>query len=262
MNKTRLDQGAFIRPDWPAPTNVVAYTTTRHAPEQPSLYANGDAEQLAFADFNLADHVGDDSEKVRQNRRRLTESLHLPGDPFWLNQCHSNLALPFDDRASASAPQADACYSVKPNQVCVVMTADCLPLLLCHRQGNAVAAVHAGWRGLLDGVIENTIAAMALPGADLIAWMGPAIGPRQFEVGAEVRQAFIDKDADAAQGFQTHNDKYMADIYFLARQRLTKQGLVSIYGGQFCSYSDTALFYSYRRDGKTGRMASLIYFHE
>jgi len=256
MNKA-LNSEVFIQPEWPAPANVVAYCSTRRSPRQPSLYALKDS---TYADFNLALHVEDDAQVVQDNRELLQQSLALPGQPMWLNQCHSNLALPF--QASAQVAKADAAYSFSPNQVCAVMTADCLPVLLCHRQGHAVAAIHAGWRGLLDDVIENTIAQMGVAGNDLMAWLGPAIGPQQFEVGNEVRQAFVDKHAQAAAGFQRREDKYLADLYLLARQRLTNVGVASIYGGQFCTYSDAALFYSYRRDGKTGRMASLIYFQE
>jgi len=262
MNSASFDPAAIIRPNWPAPENVTAFTTTRRAPDTKSSYDTRDVDDCAYAHFNLGDHVSDKSERVADNRRRLVHSLQLPGQPLWLNQCHSNLAVPFAQHTETAPAKADACYSFSAGQVCVVLTADCLPVLLCHKQGTAVAAIHAGWRGLLDGVIENTIVAMGVTASDLMAWLGPAIGPEQFEVGGEVRQAFIDKDGDAASGFRAHNDRYLADIYHLARQRLTKQGLTSIYGGQFCSYSDAALFYSYRRDGKTGRMASLIFLNE
>ena len=264
MKPTPLDETAVIRPEWPAPANVVAFTTTRRAPDGSTIYGEGDQ---AFADFNLADHVGDAPEKVIHNRKLLRQALGLPNPPRWLSQCHSNLALNFDaqhdnDSPNSEAPQADAAYTSKARQVCVVLTADCLPLLLCQRQGRTVAAVHAGWRGLLDGVIENTIAGMGIAASELLAWMGPAIGAQQFEVGAEVRDAFVRKQAQAAQAFRAKGDKFLGDLYQLARQRLTNVGVDSIYGGQFCSFSDAALFYSYRRDGKTGRMASLIYIHE
>ena len=263
MNTIATNLTNLVVPDWPAPDSIFACTTTR---QLPSAQAPAPQTPLldAYANFNLADHVADDPARVKENRAQLRELLVLPREPIWLSQCHSNLALNLDDleENDTDARRADASFCSRAGQVCVVLTADCLPVLLCERRGRAVAAIHAGWRGLCDGVIENTVAQMGIDAGDLLAWLGPAIGPEQFEVGDDVRDAFMQNDADAATHFLARGEKYLADLYGLARQRLTKLGLVSISGGQFCSYRDAAQFYSYRRDGNTGRMASLIYINE
>jgi YfiH family protein len=236
----------WIIPDWPAPANVRALCTTR----------NGGVGSAPYASFNLGDHVGDDPQIVAHNRARLRE--HLPAEPLWLKQVHT---ITFADADSATGtPEADASVARLPNKVCAVLTADCLPLLLCDRQGTVVAAAHAGWRGLAAGVIEATVAAMNAGPASLIAWLGPAIGTGAFEVGDEVREIFRAHDAAAANAFVAHgNGKWLADIYRLARLRLAHSGVTQAYGGNLCTFRDSERFFSYRRDKTTGRMASLIW---
>jgi YfiH family protein len=239
----------LIRPDWPAPAAVQAVVTTRA----------GGVSQPPYDTLNLGDHVGDDPAAVNTNRERLCEALSLPAAPRWLRQVHGTCSV----EASRCGDQceADAAHTRSPGVVCAVLTADCLPLLLCDRNGREVAAVHAGWRGLLNGVIEQTVARMGE--ADLLAWMGPAIGPNAFEVGEEVREAFCSEDTAAEAAFMpSTNGRYLADIYALARQRLTHAGVAAVSGGEYCTYSDPERFYSYRRDGQTGRMASLIWIDE
>ena len=238
----------WMVPDWPAPAAVRAGVTTRQ----------GGVSQLPYASLNLAGYVGDLPEAVAENRRRLSQQQQLPGEPLWLQQVHGTVVV--DAASTAAHPVADASFTRLPNTVCAVMTADCLPLLLCDRQGSVVAATHAGWRGLLDGVIEATVLSMGVAAAELLVWLGPAIGPAAFEVGDEVRDAFIAHHADAHLAFKPVADGYwLADIYQLARQRLAALGVVAIYGGGECTYSDAERFYSYRRDEVTGRMASLIW---
>lgn len=240
----------FITPDWPAPERVRALTTTRR----------GGISLPPFDSLNLGDHVGDDPAAVAENRRRLVTELGLPGEPRWLIQVHGTCSA---DAASVSRGcEADASYTDQPEVVCAVLTADCLPLLLCDRKGRQVAAVHAGWRGLLNGVIEQTITALGA-GDELLAWLGPAIGPAAFEVGEEVREAFLADDSAADTAFApSPNGRWLADIYALARWRLQRAGVASVSGGEHCTYSEAERFYSYRRDGRTGRMASLIWIEE
>ena len=242
---------ALIVPDWPAPPRVRALLTTRQ----------GGVSHAPFASLNLGNHVGDDPSAVAANRARLRDALAGGGDPLWLEQLHGTRAV---DVASFSpggpAVPADASFSRRQGAVCAVMTADCLPVLFCDDAGSVVAAAHAGWRGLLAGVLEETIAALAVPAATLMAYLGPAIGPRAFEVGDEVRLAFVATDAATAAAFEsTPAGKWMADLYLLARLRLARQGVARVYGGAFCTFSDADRFFSYRRDGQTGRMASLIW---
>ncbi|WP_027159622.1 peptidoglycan editing factor PgeF [Methylobacter luteus] len=236
----------WLEPDWPAPGHVHAATTLR----------TGGVSSGGFASLNPATHVGDNVEAVRQNRQIIKAMLGLPAEPVWLEQIHSNKAI--DAAKSQSLEQADASYADKPGVVCAVLTADCLPLLVCNTGGNRIAAIHAGWRGLLSGVIGNTVAAMG--NQDLLVWLGPAIGPACFEVGAEVREAFIEKSAEFATAFkECGNGKWLADIYQLARVDLASLGIDRIYGGHFCTVTDHDRFYSYRRDKETGRMATLIW---
>jgi YfiH family protein len=246
----------LLRPDWPAPANVHAFVTTRA----------GGVSGGPWASLNLGDHVGDDPAAVAENRRRLR--AHLPAEPVWLRQVHGIHccdAQVLSGAGSAMPPEADAALSRAPGVVCAVLTADCLPLLLCDEAGSAVAAAHAGWRGLAGGVIESTVAALGVPGERLLAWLGPAIGPGNFEVGDEVRAAFVAHDAQAAAAFAARAEgKWLCDIYLLARQRLAALGVRRVFGGNeagadFCTVRDAARFYSYRRDGVTGRMASLIW---
>lgn len=246
-DSSRSVNGAqFIFPDWPAPTWVRACTTTRV----------GGASAPPYATFNLAHHVGDALAVVAANRKHLAEALNLPAPPVWLDQIHSARAV---DVCHVEGG-ADAAYTDRPDQVCAVLTADCLPILLCDRAGSRVAAVHAGWRGLAAGVIENTLHAMPRPATEWMAWLGPAIGPEAFEVGDAVREVFIGYDGVATSAFRPHRPgHWLADIYELARQRLRANGVTQIYGGGWCTVRDAARFYSYRREGVTGRMASLIW---
>ena len=234
----------WIAPDWPAPPNVRALITTR----------SGGVSRGPYASMNPADHVGDDQQVVKQNRTLLRSQL--PSEPFWLTQVHGEVVA----QADIGPVEADACIARVPKQVCVVLTADCLPVLFCAADGSVVGAAHAGWRGLCTGVLERTVAAMGVPGQHILAYLGPAIGPRAFEVGAEVREAFMALDNAAADAFVPHaNGKYLADLYLLARQRLAKVGVTQVYGGGECTYHDAERFFSYRRDGATGRMASLVW---
>lgn len=238
----------FITPNWPAPSNVKALSTTR----------TGGASHAPFDGFNLGKHVGDDEQAVSENRTRLVTAGGLPCSPVWLNQTHSTVAVelhhPTDD-----VLEGDASFTRKPNVVCCVMTADCLPVLLTDREGTQVAAIHAGWRGLLDGVIEHTVE--QFEHSDLIAWFGPSIGPRAFEVGDEVRQLFMQKDHQAQKAFVAGKQpgKWLADIDMLATQRLNILGIKNIYYSDICTFENTDTFFSYRHEGQTGRQASLIW---
>ncbi len=235
-----------ITPDWPAPSRVQALSTTRI----------GGFSLPPYDSFNLGDHVGDQPQAVIKNRQ-LLQQLGLPSSPYWLEQVHGCDVV---EVGIESSQIADASISCQPGKVLAIMTADCLPLLLCDKQGSCVAAVHAGWRGLLDGVIEAAIDKMSLPPAEIIAWMGPAIGPTAFEVGDEVFQTFAQRDPASADYFKDNRPGHkLADIYGLARQRLAAKGVAFIGGGQCCTVSDSARFFSYRRDGVTGRMATLIW---
>lgn len=237
----------FIIPEWPAPRGVRALTTTR----------SGGISSPPYASLNLGDHVGDDPAAVRENRQRLRAALHLAAEPRWLEQVHGTHCC--DAGSGQCTVPADAQYTNQPGVVCAVLTADCLPVLLCDVRGQRVAAVHAGWRGLLHGVIENSVQAMGRD-SEVLAWLGPAIGPTAFEVGPEVREAFLGYDPAAEVAFRVASDgKWLADLYQLARQRLARCGIAQVYGGEYCTYRDTGRFFSYRRDGQTGRMATLIW---
>ncbi len=220
---------------------------------------SGGVSHGPYQSLNLGDHVDDEPQCVTQNRALLRTMLNLPAAPIWLNQVHGTdiVQLPY---AGAGSPQADGSFSRATGQVCAVMTADCLPVLLCNKQGTVVAAVHAGWRGLVGGVIEQAVKVMAEAPDSLLAWLGPAIGPKAFEVGPEVVEAFIDQDSEAHYAFrQTSQQHWLADIYALARLRLQRIGITHVSGGDLCTYSDTDRFYSFRRDKITGRMAALIW---
>lgn len=236
----------WVIPHWPAPARVRAYTTTRA----------GGVSAGAYAALNLAAHVGDDPAAVEENRRRLR--THLPDEPLWLTQVHGHAVVRAEDAAEGA--EADAAFTRRAGRVCAVLTADCLPVLLCNDVGTVVCAVHAGWRGLAGGVIEAAVRAMNEPPPRLLAWLGPAIGPQAFEVGAEVREVFLASHAEASQAFRpsVNAGKFLADIYQLARIRLAARGVGAVYGGGFCTVSD-ARFYSYRRAARTGRFASLIW---
>ena len=234
----------WITPDWPAPPNVRALITTR----------SGGVSVGPYASMNPADHVEDEPQAVAQNRALLR--AQLPSEPFWLKQIHSDIVA----EVAVGPIEADACIAHAARQVCVVLTADCLPVLFCAADGSVVAAAHAGWRGLCAGVLERAVAAMGVPGQQVLAYLGPAIGPRAFEVGPEVRETFMAQDDAATDAFAPHaNGKYLADLYLLARQRLARLGVTQVSGGAECTYRDAERFFSYRRDGVTGRMASLVW---
>lgn len=239
----------LLTPDWPAPPSVRALQTLRP----------GGCSAAPWDSFNLGDHVGDDPARVAANRAALRR--HLPAEPLWLQQVHGIAAVDAGKTAnSGSGVVADAAFARQPDVVCAVMTADCLPVLFCDRAGSVVAAAHAGWRGLLGGILESTLVGMAVPAAELLAWLGPAIGPQAFEVGDEVRTAFLADDPAAATAFVALGaGKWLADLYALARRRLLRAGVQQIYGGGECTLSDRARYFSYRRDGITGRMATLIW---
>lgn len=233
-------------PEWPAPPRVRALQTLRSGGVSPAPYDS----------LNLGDHVGDLPENVTANRARVRS--RLPAEPRWLQQVHGVTVV--DGAGLVHTEAADGVYSRQAGVVCGVMTADCLPVLFCDTAGSVVAAAHAGWRGLAAGVLENTVAAMGVPAANLMAWLGPAIGPQAFEVGDEVRAAFVAADSAAAGAFVSgHPGKWLADIYALARLRLHACGVGQIFGGGFCTVTDRERFFSYRRDGVTGRMATLIW---
>ncbi len=206
--------------------------------------------------LNLGGHVGDDPSAVSANRRWLFQMIGMPESACWLQQVHGVRVV----SASSQTCEADASITGEPGKLCAVMTADCLPILLCDKQGSQVAAVHAGWRGLAAGVIENALDGFDRPPQDILVWLGPAIGPSAFEVGSEVRQTFIQQDPQAAHAFESNRkDHWLADIYQLAKLRLSRKGVQQVFGGDYCTYSDAKRFFSYRRDGQTGRMASLIW---
>jgi polyphenol oxidase len=253
----------IIVPNWPAPKNVHAIQTTRlraniHAPSRASSQTPY-TFNTPYDDFNLGAHVGDDALKVAQNRQSLSQ--FVPSEPVWLNQVHGINVV--DAAQTDCITNADASFTTQKNVVCVTMTADCLPILICDTAGTLAASIHAGWRSLCDGVIEATIAKLNAKPADLMAWFGPAIGPNAFEVGAEVREQFIAQDGQAQAAFKPRQDKFLANIYQIATQRLNNLGITQIYGGgidtDFCTFTQKQQFYSYRRDGATGRMATLIW---
>jgi YfiH family protein len=246
----------IIVPDWTdVPANVGAISTLRRGGVSRAPYDDGGGG----GGLNLGTHVGDLPAHVAENRSRLRQAL--PADPAWLTQVHGTRVV--DAAEVEGVPEADACIASRPGAVCVIQTADCLPVLFCDREGRVVGAAHAGWRGLAGGVLENTLAAMRSAGAgDIMAWMGPAIGPERFEVGSDVLSAFVDRHPDAAAAFVPvagQADKYLADIFSLARTILDKAGVQRVHGGGLCTVTDRNRFYSYRRDKTTGRMASLIW---
>ncbi|WP_456448982.1 peptidoglycan editing factor PgeF, partial [Thiolapillus sp.] len=233
-------------PEWPAPRSVCALSTTRM----------GGVSAAPWHSFNLGDHVGDDPASVKENRLLLKRFAGLPAAPRWLQQVHGCQVV------TTHQPdcQADACYSHRSGDVCAVLTADCLPVLFCNESGTAVAAAHAGWRGLAAGILERTLACFTEPPSSILAWLGPAIGPEHFEVGAEVRQAFLARQPETECAFNRGGkDKWFADIWELARLRLAAAGVTRVYGGGRCTFAEADTFFSYRRDGQTGRMASLVW---
>lgn len=238
----------LIIPDWPAPARVRACSTTR----------GGGFSPPPWDSFNLGGHVQDDPGRVEKNRLKLAGVLGLPLSSFYfMNQLHGTDVARLPHTSSVNA---DGCVTSDVRVPCLIMTADCLPVLFCNRDGTRVAAAHAGWRGLCQGVLEQAVRQFDQP-EEVMAWLGPAIGPDQFEVGAQVRDAFIEKDRQASEAFVPGKDSghFLADLYQLARQRLTAAGVTQIYGGHWCTFSDSERFFSYRRDGVTGRMASLVF---
>lgn len=236
--------------DWQVPDYVKAFTTFRV----------GGVSAGPYRSLNLAHHVGDEMASVTRNREILKREWFLPSEPYWLHQTHSIDVIELTDKTTER--NADASWTKQKDRVCAVMTADCLPLLIYHPD-DRVAAIHAGWRGLLDGVIEATIESMTDSPEKCSVWLGPAIGPDAFEVGAEVRDAFVATDSAAAQCFRpVGEDKFLGNLYQLARLRLTSYDIFQVSGGTDCTYTDTANYYSYRRDNVTGRMASVIWMSE
>lgn len=235
----------WITPDWPAPRRVRAFVTTRA----------GGVSEGEYASMNLGMSSGDDPERVARNRALVRS--HLPGEPLWLAQVHGTAVV---KPGSVPGLRADASVAGAPGDVCVVLTADCMPVLLATAKGDKVGVAHAGWRGMAAGVIENAIAALQTQPAEVIAWMGPAIGPDAFEVGPEVREAFVADDGGADSAFKSHRPgKYMADLYALARRRLARAGVTQVHGGGYCTFHEAERFFSYRRVQKSGRMGAFIW---
>ena len=234
-------------PEWPAPANVRAWVSER----------GGGVSRGAYAALNLGDHVGDDAAAVAENRRRLETLARLPSAPVWLEQVHGTRVLDLD--AEAVEP-ADGSVTARAGVVCAVLTADCLPVLLTDREGRHIGAAHAGWRGLLGGVLTAAVARMGAAPETLLAWLGPAISQDAFEVGAEVREAFLARDADAARHFAPNErGRWQADLYGLARASLAAAGVRSIHGGGFCTFTAAERFFSHRREAPCGRFATLIW---
>ena len=260
---------SWVEPDWPAPGGVRALCTLR----------GSGASAAPYASLNLGDHVGDAPAAVAENRRRLAAAAGLPAEPAWLRQVHGRNVADLDgadvDAEALGTPPmtADAAFTRRRGRVCAILAADCLPVLLAADSGDRVAAAHAGWRGLAAGVIEATVSALsaaagagALPPKRLLAWLGPAIGPKHFEVGAEVRDALLAGDAAAGAGAGAEaaftpnaRGRFMADLGMLARRRLAAAGVDRIYGGGECTFANATRFFSHRRDGVTGRQAALIW---
>jgi polyphenol oxidase len=241
-------QPDWLTPDWPGPDNVRAVATMRY----------GGASTGEYASLNLATHVGDDPAAVAENRRRLRAALSLPAEPAWLNQVHGKTVV--EANPQSTPPTADASVAHAANQVCVVMTADCLPVLFCDREGTRVGAAHAGWRGLVGGVLGETIKAMRVEPRNLLAWLGPAIEPAAFEVGEEVRDQFVSRNPADISAFERNaRGRWQADIYELARNELRSLGVTQVFGGGFNVFADAERFFSYRRSAKTGRMATMVW---
>jgi YfiH family protein len=258
-----------IRPDWPAPANIHAFSTTRHGPG---------VSQAPYTAFNLGARCGDAPEAVLANRAALIKAYKLPAAPHWLQQVHGTEVVRVEYPLPSPLPQgegsmlaeragevqhepiADASVSAVANTVLAVLTADCLPVLFCNANGTEVAAAHAGWRGLAAGMLEATVAAMHSAPAELMAWLGPAAGPVHYEIDEPVRQIFLAADAQSHRAFiETRPGHYVINLPVIARQRLAAAGVQRVYGGEYCTLSDTR-FYSHRREQQTGRMASLIWF--
>lgn len=238
----------LIKPNWPAPPQIHAICTTRA----------GGISRSPYDSLNLGDHVGDDPAAVAQNRLILNNALNLPNEPCWISQVHGMRAVNTQDWQIGD--KADASYTTTPNAICAVMTADCLPILLCNQTGDYVAAIHAGWRGLAAGIIEATIAKAPCEPSQIMAWLGPAIGPTAFEAGDDVRNIFLSQAPENKSGFTSITEgKWWVDMYHIARQHLSAVGIYDIYGDVDCTVLNPDRFFSFRRDHDTGRMASLIW---
>ncbi|MGH8030952.1 MAG: peptidoglycan editing factor PgeF [Luteimonas sp.] len=253
-SRARIDTNEVLHADWPAPPGVHAFTTLRRGPG---------VSLPPFDRCNLGNARaagGDDPQAVARNRALLVERHALPSPPQWLRQVHGVDVLRLDDPAIANEPDADAAVTSTPGAVLAILSADCLPVVFAARDGREVAVAHAGWRGLADGVLERTVAAMRAPPGDIVAWLGPAAGAQAYEIGAEVRDAFVLRDARAASAFvATRDGHWRIDLYAIARQRLHDAGVTDVHGGGLCTISDAQRFYSYRRDGRSGRMATLAW---
>jgi polyphenol oxidase len=243
-----MQKFSYIQPNWPAPNNIRAASTFR---------ARG-VSKRPYDELNLAAHVGDDPKAVAENRRLLKTALRLPSEPRWLNQVHSGTVA--EANIWSEPPRADACVARGPGQVCAVLTADCLPVLFCSRDGDRVAVAHAGWRGLAAGILDNTVGALGVPSSNLLAWLGPAISQAAYEVGDDVRIAFLARDSGAANAFAPNaRGRWQCDLYELARRNLTQLGVRAVFGGDYCTYAEENRFFSFRRDGQCGRMATLVW---
>jgi purine-nucleoside/S-methyl-5'-thioadenosine phosphorylase / adenosine deaminase len=241
-----------LTPDWPAPQSVHAAFTLRE----------GGVSAPPFESLNVGAHVGDAAASVIENRRRVCAQLQLPGEPAWIEQVHGSEVADLDvlPEGSALRVRADAVISRRAGRVCVVQVADCMPVLFAARDGSAVAAAHAGWRGIAAGVLEATVAKLDVEPSRLVAWLGPAIGREYFEVGDEVRAAFVAHEPDDTQAFvENARGRWQCDLAALARRRLNALGVTQVFGGRWCTYADPARFFSYRRDGQCGRMAALLW---
>jgi YfiH family protein len=252
MRVVATPEGSWLTPEWcEAPANVRALTTRR----------SGGASVGGYESFNLARHVGDDPAAVQANRVVLRAQAKLPAEPLWLEQVHGIDVVEHRGESPAIPPRADAAVAFEPGRVCVVMTADCLPVVFVDRAGTRIGVAHAGWRGLVGGVLEATVKRLRVPPSDLIAWLGPAIAQAAFEVGPEVREAFVRQDEAHAAAFASNAaGRFQADLYVLARRTLARAGVEHVSGGTHCTSAEVAAFYSYRRDGgRTGRMATLAW---
>lgn len=251
MSGPELIAADFLVPEWPAPPGLRAIFSLRR----------GGVSQPPFDELNIAAHVGDDPRAVAENRRRLRESLELAAEPAWLEQVHGHRVVDLDaPTSSAPLGPADAAVTRARGRICAIQVADCMPVLFAAADGSAAGAAHAGWRGLAAGVLEATVRAMKTPAGELLAWLGPAIGQAHFEVGEEVRAAFVSADGGASAAFiANERGRWQCDLYVLARRRLAALGVRALYGGAWCTFADRRRFFSYRRDGRCGRMAALIW---
>jgi len=238
----------FIKPNWPLPSNIHSISTTRH----------GGVSLKPYDSFNLAMHVDDNNGDVSKNRQMLIDKLQLPADPIWINQIHGKTVLKASEIHREK--DADSTFTDEPYQVCVVLTADCLPVLISDRNGKKVAAVHCGWRGLQKKILTETLSKLQIPADETLVWFGPAISAKVYEVGTEVRENFMD---DTNAFVENGPKKWLCNLYQIARNELHRNGISAIFGGEYCTFTQKDQFFSYRRDGAaTGRMATLIWFDE